>query len=197
MRVDHPNYVLRTSRYANRRILLARTDISVGVASVSFALPATFESYELVASGILVQTDDVELHVRFSTDAGATYLSAAGSYEYYGAHVYFDVTFSAGFSSQGSASATQIAISNTDAGPGVGNGTGECSNVRIIMANANSDAMSGFIHGDASGTDASARISYSSFTGRLLALGRVNGLQILASSGNLTGGKFSLYGVGR
>lgn len=66
--------------WIDRSPIVSKATISSAVASVDLAMPAGYASFEMQIGGLRVDTAGVTLSARFSTDGGATILSASSSY---------------------------------------------------------------------------------------------------------------------
>jgi len=163
-------------------------------ATVDLDLTGSYETYVIHIDDLVPATNATEyLQLLFSTDAGSTFLNTAGDYDwsYFGANT---VTID-NESTDAGATDTEIPISRDDANF-LGTATAEGLNGFIYIHNANQAT---------NGTMATTAISYTdeadvfvtiNTRGGLAAnIDSVDAIRLLASSGNLTSGRISLYGV--
>lgn len=167
---------------------LIETQTPSGVGQVDFetGLDDTYDAYEIRVSNFKPATDDARLWLR---------VKVSGSYQTSGYRYTCEVQTDQG-TSVGSASASASAMiltsnTNTDA---VGNASGENWSGRITFDNPEaSDFLMFRWHGSynmAGGSMASA-----SGGGCYGTAGATTGIRLMPSTGNISGGRFSLYGL--
>ena len=194
MRIDNALFVDAQGIYASRRILLSKTAISGTIAQVDFTFPDGFESFEIWAKNVLVDTDDVTLQVRLSDDYATTFKSGATNYEY----ARLGSTAVEGQQIiNGSTGAALIDLGHTTAALAIGNASGEgIAGLRLIVNNPHSTTMAAMVTGqhwylNATTADPTAI----RFFGQLIALTRISGIRFMLESGSFTSGLFHLYGI--
>jgi hypothetical protein len=155
-----------------------------GVASLDFTLPAIFRRYRLTLQDGVVNTSGQNLLLRFSSDGGATFLTAA-SYQQIG-----NVTdFSAANTPFASSANASIALS---AGLPASSGNPLDATFEI---NPGSATLSARVRGNAIGVSSTPAWLHGYYGGAWLGAGaRMNAIRILVGSGNLSG-TFILEGM--
>jgi hypothetical protein len=168
--------------------------ISGTPAAVDISLSGGYQEYVLKFWKLKPATDGTLLYLRTSTDGGSTFDATAGDY------AYTHRAISAGSAtSYGKAvtSAAQIAVVESPvSADAVGNGTNEDgANGEIII----------YAPADANHTGVSYHVKYKQTAGNIasvyggsgvrLAAADVDAIRLLFSSGNITSGKYQLYGV--
>lgn len=145
-----------------------------------------FESYEIVLSDIVPATDNVELWCRFSEDNGTTFVAGATDYKY-AANVLLD---SGTRSDSGSTGAAQIKICF-----GIGNGAGEGASGSVSLNNPGGSKHKQLRALMTAHNQTPAAGSY--FVGGVYkaTTNVVNAVRFMMSSGNITSGTFTLYGL--
>ena len=148
-------------------------------------IDSTYDEYVLTVNDLKVATDGAELYLRISTDSGATFKAGASDYIWGQA-----VVFGGGGVFAGSAGATHIEI-----GANMGNASDEGFSGEIYIYNPSSAALHKRINVISSWIAADANIVgiYASAT-YITDNDAINALRVLADSGNLTSGTFTLYG---
>lgn len=167
-------------------ILLATATASTS-ASIDFItnIDATYDHYELHIINLRPAIDGVDIYLRTSTDGGFTFDSGASDYVYT-TMGYID----GGATNAFSTGTTFIRLSNTT----VGNVAGESfSGIITILDPADIKPCQMNWQGGFSTTGTANSICQG--TGRRVASANVDGVRIYTSSGNITSGKFKLYGI--
>lgn len=168
---------------------LGSTTASVS-ATVDFtaSLGATYKRVICVYDSVLPATDNTFLHLRVSTDGGSTYKST-NEYNYAG-H-FFSFTAGSVAAITGFLQA-QYVIS---AGDGLDNASGYLGGiVELEMQNSNVS----FFHVRSSSCwrdDTGAIFVGNSMSGMIVPGANINGIRFLMSSGNITSGVFTVYGL--
>lgn len=165
-----------------------RSQVAAAVAQVDFTLPAGFAAYEIRWWAVRAATDGASLLLRTSTDGGSTFAGAASDY-----NVTTESTRPATNNVSSVNSATSTAFSLTAA-------------LEAVNAVVSSQGTGQFWPGD--GTRHPNIVGQSMmvedvlntpglhrFTGLRSSGTLVNAIRFLMSSGNITAGTFSLYGV--
>lgn len=171
------------------------TLISTGTASNSATiditgLTSTYEAYAIVITDMIPATDTTGLQMRTSTDGGSTFDSGASDYRW--------VCFpghEAGSNRTGSAAADAISICGSDTGYYIGNAVGESFNATVILSNPLGTTVYKKIRWQADFMNPSAQMASSHGSGCRAATADVDAVRFLMSSGNITSGKFRLYGI--
>jgi len=162
-------------------------------ATVEMDLSGSHKMYQLHIDNLVPATDDVFLFLRFSIDGGSTFLSGASDYSWglagNGA--------GAGSLVDGDTADTEITLSR-DFDPGtLGNGSTESYNGWINIHNANQTVNAVCVSSNVGMLDKDAELAGFTNQGGLIAnINEVDAIQLLASSGNLTSGRVTLYGLG-
>jgi hypothetical protein len=159
------------------------------VAAVDFtgAIDGTYDEYELHVLNAVPATDAVDLFLRASTDAGASFATSGYDWINSSAH-----TASSAATLIVASAGNSIKISGYEK---VGSDSLEhgVSTVVNIIRPASSEYKKFFFLG--SYVDLNARLEYFDGAGRFKSASAVNALRLLFSSGNIESGKFKLYGV--
>ena len=143
----------------------------------------------------MVDTDDVALNVRLSSDFAATFFAGASDYEW--AKLQNTDIEAQQLISVDTADA-QIILSHATGTLGIGSAAGEgVIGLRLTVMNAYSATMPAMVQGQHWYIAANAGQSSTTvrFSGQLVALSPVSGIRFLLESGNFTAGYFALYGI--
>lgn len=168
--------------------VLISTQVASNVSVIDFTgLDSTYEAYEIVLSNVKPQNDDVQMLMRVGTGAGPTYQSSGYSWAFAGQAGASQVT-------DGSSSASAIGLSYVAGSTAaVGNATGENFSAKISFGNpAASDFMEIAMSGAYSRSDGTH--SRANGSGRYNSAGAITAVRFLFSSGNISSGRFTLYG---
>lgn len=167
--------------------------ISTGTASTSSSidftgLSSTYIHYVVVLSNVVIATDTAGLYIRTSTNNGSSYDASAGNYAYSVAAIY---PGAAAWSIASSTSATQIAltgaVSNSSSNGGMNGMVWIYHPSTATRCNISGDIT---YYGSATSTDVRALSEGARLTGA-----DVDAIRFLMSSGNITSGTFTLYGL--
>ena len=174
-------------------IIKISTATASASATVDFTgLSSTYREYILEFDSLVPATDDTAIWVRTSTNNGSSYDSAATDYAYT-----YNGSFTSTSSVAGSSGDTKIVLNGSGAAVGidvtdtVGRATGY---IRISKPSA---AQYALIRGQVayiSAATPNAATVYQ-FAGFRKTAADVDAIRILMSSGNITSGNFTLYGV--
>ena len=159
----------------------ATVDITAGIDS-------TYDEYVIIPQLVPV-TDNTQLEMRFTDDAGSTFKSGSTDYEY---HFGQSVATSTAYAGVASAGADHIKLYTQQ-----GTGSGEFGNVIIHLHNPSDATL--FTpctwHGTAyNGTAFSNTNGAGMYNGSAVA---VDGFQLFYSSGNIASGTVMLYGISK
>jgi len=162
-------------------VFLASTDIS-SAATVDFtAFDGTqYDAYKFVLQNVIPATDNVELYLRTSTDGGSTYDSGASDYLWAGSMNSFEAEGSGG----------QVEIS---AGEGIGNGAGEDGISGTIEIAGPHLAKETYVNFHVSFDDNGLKNCVGG--GVRNSSADVDAVRLLMSSGNITSGTITMYGM--
>jgi hypothetical protein len=162
-------------------------DFVNGVSSVVF--DDTYDSYMVDYSNVKPATDDVELWLRFGTGGGPTYQTT--SYRY-GVATTGDGGTGGNF---GSTSASRIIISgSTAATDAIGNATGENASGRVFIPNPEQTDFHNVTFASTFMRAAGTLMTMSG--GGCWTQGTaITAIRFMMESGNITSGRFSLYGL--
>lgn len=178
------------ARYINQTglRLLQTQNITTAVATVDFIqnIGAEFDVYLLTVTGAVPATDNVTAMLRISKD-GTTFRAIAGDYR----HSRFASSEGGAVGVAGSGGDTGIDLAN-----GVGNSTGETANFLILFFNPSSTtlikpfwwAMAHFTATPSQNAGVGGGL-YDTDTDA------ITGIRFMFSAGNVSLGKFSLYGI--
>lgn len=171
---------------AGRVLLDRQSAANVAQIDIKNIFGTRFDSYEIILGDIVPATDNVELWARLSEDNGTTFASAATDYKY-AVNVLLD---SGTRSDSGSTGDAKIKIA-----PAIGNGTGEavCGTVGLWNPGGSrhkhvSALMTAHNQTPAAGSYQVSGI-YKATTNAVTAI------RFLMSSGNITSGTFTTYGL--
>jgi hypothetical protein len=152
-------------------------------------LDSTYKCYAVVLSNVVAATDAVGLYFRTSTNAGSAYDSGASDYNW---------AATGAISSGAAATDVDIAqseISLTDAGSGLGNDTLEdLSGIVYLFNPAGAVKTKKILYDIAYNNGAGAIIRKAGAASRIAAAD-IDAIRFLMSSGNITSGTFTLYGL--
>jgi hypothetical protein len=159
-------------------------------ATVEMDLSGTHKMFMFHIDSLVPITDDRELWMRFSTDAGSTFL-ASTNYNWGTSG-----TRGAGTVEQKDAQAAAQMVLSGDSFATMGTGTIEALNGFVYIHNANQTTNAVCSTSEISMLDATGTQSGWQGGGALVAnLDEVDAVQFLAQSGNLSTGRISLYGL--
>lgn len=180
------------------RVLLAQGTIANSATSLDLVLTAYTGYRDIVIElfGLLPATNNVDLQARLSTDGGATYDSAASSYDWalFGVHGSAAVTAGSGITP-----ATFMQL-NGNPSAGIGNGAGAGANVVLEIKDHTNTAVFTKITSEMFGSKSAAGtpqpFKYSMYGARL-ANQDTDAIRFLWSSGNFAAsnpGTYRVYG---
>ena len=155
-------------------------------ASITFtSLSTTYRDFVIILSNILPATDAVNLLLRFSTDNGVGYDAGATDYEYAGVGLN-DAASTVNFNSTG---ATAIIVSSNLENAANG---GTSGHVTIHNPQSTSFTRStSYVSRVGGGSETAIQVG----AGERSAAQDTDAIQFLMSSGNITSGTFTLYGI--
>lgn len=178
------------NNYLSAGWALLRTQTLSAVASVDFTsdIDSTFDCYALVIKKIRPATDNSDLWLRVSDDAGSTFKSGASDYQYAIHGRRADGTEGPAASE----AVAQIVLTNAEQ---VGNTTNEFFNGVLFMYHPANAEHTYFTWTAAFGDEATARLNLSVGAAKAALALTIDGIQLLFSSGNIAEGEVSLYGI--
>ena len=171
-------------------VFLSHTTLSSAAASVEFTsgIDSTYDAYKFIISGARPVTDNQDMNIFFSVDAGSNYLTSNNMY------VFTSVDTGSGVGSDNSGSAGDIRLS----GDNVGNASDESFNSEIVLYNPsnttfhkNVSFQSAYFEKNANGVFA---VGMGTNTGSVAA---VTGIKFQFTSGNIAEGSFTMYGIAK
>ena len=171
-------------------VLLSHTTISSSTANVQFTsgIDSTYDAYKFVISGARPVTDDVDLNVFFSVDAGSNYLS--NPYQY----ALLSTDSGGNAENLQSGNAGDLRISGDD----IGNATDESYSAEVVLYNPSNTTHHKHI------TFLGAYIDHASLPNFVVGAGSntgsvaaVTGIKFEFSSGNIAEGSFTMYGIAK
>ena len=153
----------------------------------------SYDAYMFALQNIIPDTDDVELWMRLSNDAGVSYEAGAGYY----AHSHQTAVYAAADGGRGSTSDTEISMSDTTASEAVGSGVGEdgWSGVVWVLGphlTKRSQLLFEGCYESASGT--LRQVAGGRAT--VLTAEANDAIRFLFESGNIESGTITMYGLG-
>lgn len=169
-------------------MVLIQSQTASASSTIDFAtgLNDTYDEYFITMSSIKMSVDDSVLQLRVGTGGGPTY--QATGYNYIGSSV-------GGATTNNGTAQTQINLNRSGAGVGIGNASGESfsGNVRFSNPEASDFMMIMFDtnHARADATGPERMVG----SGCWLTAGAVTAIRFLPSTGNITSGRFTLYGL--
>lgn len=166
----------------------ASATIDFNASNAASAFDGTYDRLVLYVSAAKPATDDVEFWIRIGTGAGPTYQTSGYKW------IASLIAPSDGVATQGSASDTNIKIGNTGVNGAVGNAAGENISATIQFDNP-SDANFMQVMFDAAYHRAGNEPSRVSGSGHYATAGAVTAIRLMFESGNITSGRFALYGI--
>lgn len=182
----------KTTGRSTGQVLIQQQSAS-GSSSIDFTtgIDSGFDEYVIQFDGVLPATNAVSLQLQVSQDAGSSWKTSAGNYQWVRAGAYSGSTSA---TLQNSAADTSISIvdgvlDNTSTRPAAGE-------IRFYAPSAakitNFEARSTFYSANLAGT----YIGQFNNSGAYVAdTNAINGVRLKMSSGNISGGNFRLYGV--
>jgi len=175
---------------AGAMVKLASTTAS-NSASIAFTgLSSTYSSYEFIVDSLLPATDSVGFQMQTSTDGGATYAST-NEYSYGNMNTEGD----SGYQSLGATAASSIVLgarSNRDMVGNVANSEGITGNLTLYNPSSTTHHRTTglFSWGYTDGT-----IRSGAHGGQIILASDIDAVKFFFSSGNITSGTITMYGV--
>ena len=173
---------------SGRKLLATKTASASATLDFTEFANSTYSRYLFVLKNVKPATDSVDLLVRLSTDAGATYDAGASDYDY--------AAMGMGIASstfQGDAANSSIQLTGST---GIGNAAtefGASGDVQLLNAGSSSNyarVRAVFSYDSPSGWNVVADAS-----GRRLAAQDTTGIRFLMSSGNIASGTIEMWGL--
>lgn len=155
-------------------------------------IDATYTSYLLLVKGLVPATDDVQLFLRVAT-SGPTWQAGAGAYQWGAGIVSIGGSFTGDGSSSGGPS-TAICI-NGSATSKVGNSSGEGIDACIRFSAPATTAQRKRFTWTAGFTTAAGNDAHATGTGSYGSTSVIVGVRLLFSSGDISSGSATLYGI--
>lgn len=170
-------------------LVLIQTQTANASTSIDFTsgIDSTYEEYVLVAKDVTPVTNATNLYMRISEDSGANWKAGASDYRYAIQHN----NQAAVAGNLGSTGTTQMLIANS-----LGSSTPMSLDARIHIFSPSGSVKNKLFVGDytylpSDGVFQMGKIG-AMYAGSVNA---INGIRLLMSSGNISSGTFSLYGV--
>lgn len=170
-------------------VLIGSTDIVAGATADFTGLGTGYGAYRLHVISAQPVTDDVQLWLRVGTGATPTWQSGASAYDAAGRQIVS--TGGADFGGVGA----QIALTQSGAGNGVGNSTGEVANLVIEFNNPDGTLFYPSFSWDGGFTRSDGRAISVNGSGFYGSAGAITAVRVMFSSGNIGVGTFDLYGM--
>lgn len=161
----------------------ASSSIDFGSADVTSA----YDVHLLVGEGLVLATDRKDMHLLVSNDGGTTWEADASEYLYAG----YSTRSSGAALTTVSAGATFIKLNGID----LSNVAAEGFGFNMYIKGAARAAAKTVFEGTVSGHDYLPRMNAGFMGGTHTTAEVVNGLRIIADSGNITSGRITLYGL--
>ena len=167
-------------------VLLQTQTVSTEVAEVDFTSNlGTYDTVRIAWNGVKPETDDVHFRLRVSTNGGSSYLTS--TYNHAGEYIY----------SGGSNSSYSNESSYHLLGGGYGNASTESTSGFTELHNLSSTSLYKNINSFPIGVHDLGH-GIGAWTGCTVhQTSAINGIRFYFSSGNITAGKLSLYGIKR
>jgi len=170
--------------------------VSTPVAYVDFAhgsggvvLDGTYKAYAVVITELIPADDGSAVYVRTSTNAGSSFDAGASDYAWNG--VYYTAAAVAQNDSTGAAQ-IELGLGNV----GAGNKTNESLSITLYLINpSNATVYKNFSWSIFGASSTSGELRAAQGIGHRLATTDVDAIRFLMSSGNITSGTFTLYGL--
>lgn len=180
-----------TSGWVPIKQVTANNDATIDFVNGSggVVLNSTYKTYAIVLSNVVSATDTVSLYFRTSTNAGSSYDSGASDYNW---------AATGAISSGGGAidvDTAQSEISLTDAGVSLGNDTLEDLSGIVYLFNPAGTVKSKKIIYDTVYNNPAGAIVRKAGAASRLAAADIDAIRFLMSSGNISSGTFTLYGL--
>lgn len=171
------------------KLVLIQSQTASSSATIDFVLNrqpnSKFAGYLVVLTHVIPATDGVDLYLRTSTDAGATYDAGASDYDW----AQWRWAANAGTAAVGDTADSEITIAEAQ-----GNATQEMLSGTLFLADPSS-ANYGTAQWHATYASVSNLLLSVTGSGRRLSAADVDGIRFLYSSGNIASGEFRLYGL--
>ncbi len=153
-------------------------------------ITSTYDAFKLVISGLVPATNDTGMMVRVSEDAGSTWKTGGSDYSY---SVMADTVNTA------AASATEIRTYNPTSTTMIQNASGKNASFEMSIHNLASSSLQPIFFGKGTWEDSNTGYTRNwGFSGRYKgSTNAINGIRLIMTSGNITSGTFSLYGVNK
>jgi len=167
-------------------LVLIQTQTATASAQLDFetGLDDTYDAYEMRFSSIIPATDDTQLQLQ---------VKVSGSYQTTG-YISGGLAMTSGAATAAISLTTAVLLSQAGANGGVGNAAGENLNGVVRFSNPEVSQFCVF-EGQTAYKRGDAALNNVSFSGQYNTAGAVTGIRIKFSSGNITSGRISLYGI--
>lgn len=162
--------------------ILSQTASSSTSVDFSSSVLTGYTHYEIRISGMIPATDSSDLYIRVSTDGGSTFKSGASDYCYASVESNTTNTYN------NAATAAEIFAANN-----IDNAAAYLAGIIVISKPAGGFYTS--ITGVLSSINGAGTADTHTFSGKYLATTTVDGIRFLMNSGNITQGRFDLYGI--
>lgn len=185
---DGTNFVLlNPSPSGSGSLVLIASATASSSAAIDFTsgITSSYDEYVVTFANVLPATDNVDLWVRTSSNAGSSFDSAAGNYQ----HVCSSVTAPTTAVTSGSSSDTKCVIAY-----GVGNTAGYGVSGKLHLYQPSAATQVRFTV-SVSAVTAANTLRMDNSSGHRHTNADVDALRFLFSSGNIASGTFHLYGV--
>jgi hypothetical protein len=146
-----------------------------------------YRALKFVLTGYVPETDNTDLHMLTSTDAGVSFDTGASDYAW---AEFFLVATAGGTSGD----AGDNADSKIQLGSGYGNGTGENASLEVTLYDRTS-ALTKLIEAMTVNHDQGGAIERSSFVGARLSTADIDAVRFIPSSGDIASVDWAVYGL--
>lgn len=160
----------------------ASSDTSIDFTS---SIDSTYVTYAVVASNIVIATDSQDLQFRASTDGGSSYL-AGTNYTYQ----LDKVTAGTSTLTENSSGGAQMSITKTQ-----GNAATESCSFVLYLFDPASTATHKGVRSQSFWLDPGSVAALGDMAGAVKTTSAVDAIRFISSSGNITSGRFTLYGI--
>lgn len=162
--------------------------VSTPVASVDFTsgIDGTYDNYVIEITGAVNDIDNRTVSVRLSNDGGISFITGTA----YKTHLSTSITASATVSASNNNAGSSFTIASS-----VGNDAGECYAALVNLFNTQSSSVNTSFSSQGCAADPAGNGRSASAFGLHDSTEVHNAFRVLPSTGNITAGTFTLYGI--
>lgn len=169
-------------------LVLLQTQTASNSATIDFTsgLTSTYDQYIFIVSNVVPQTDATDFWIRVSEDGGSSYITTS-SYAY-------NFIYSAGAAAPSAAGSSGSDTKIVAIG-GLGNSTGEVFNCEFKLYTPSSSKYKLMKWAGSMHSATPALVTFDGGSSYFGSTNAINAIRFMMSSGNISTGTFSLYGV--